>query len=188
MNPGGHGVFDFVHRDPKTYLPISSDHARGARLGRPRCSATTCHRRQDAAQHARRRAWDPLLKAGVDAVSACRAIYPPTPSDARCGRHGTIDRHARRLRRYTWFTTYPVQGRDHLKGDIEQVSLSDDDLDGQPDTVHATLKGPPDLFHLPPAAAERRRLLDGAGDVPHRSRGRRGADRGGRQPRGAARR
>src|SRR5262245_18470839 len=24
MNPGGHGVYDFVHRDPKTYMPISS--------------------------------------------------------------------------------------------------------------------------------------------------------------------
>jgi predicted AlkP superfamily phosphohydrolase/phosphomutase len=23
-NPGGHGIFDFVHRDPKTYLPIMS--------------------------------------------------------------------------------------------------------------------------------------------------------------------
>ena len=23
-NPGGHGIFDFVHRDPKTYQPISS--------------------------------------------------------------------------------------------------------------------------------------------------------------------
>jgi len=24
MNPGGHGIFDFMHRDPKTYLPIFS--------------------------------------------------------------------------------------------------------------------------------------------------------------------
>ncbi len=24
MDPGGHGIYDFVHRDPKTYLPISS--------------------------------------------------------------------------------------------------------------------------------------------------------------------
>ncbi len=24
MNPGGHGIFDFVHRDPKTYIPIFS--------------------------------------------------------------------------------------------------------------------------------------------------------------------
>ena len=22
MNPAGHGIFDFVHRDPKTYLPF----------------------------------------------------------------------------------------------------------------------------------------------------------------------
>jgi predicted AlkP superfamily phosphohydrolase/phosphomutase len=24
MNPGGHGIFDFLHRDPETYFPISS--------------------------------------------------------------------------------------------------------------------------------------------------------------------
>ncbi|MDH5306506.1 MAG: alkaline phosphatase family protein, partial [Myxococcales bacterium] len=24
MNPGGHGIFDFIHRDPATYKPISS--------------------------------------------------------------------------------------------------------------------------------------------------------------------
>ena len=24
MNPGGHGIFDFIHRDPKTMLPLSS--------------------------------------------------------------------------------------------------------------------------------------------------------------------
>ena len=35
MNPGGHGVFDFVHRDPKTYMPISSATLPGARSLRP---------------------------------------------------------------------------------------------------------------------------------------------------------
>ncbi|MFC2164790.1 alkaline phosphatase family protein [Acidobacteriota bacterium] len=24
MNPGGHGIFDFLHRDPKNYIPVSS--------------------------------------------------------------------------------------------------------------------------------------------------------------------
>ena len=24
MNPGGHGIFDFIHRDPRTYAPLAS--------------------------------------------------------------------------------------------------------------------------------------------------------------------
>ena len=49
---------------------------------------------------------------------------------------------------YTWFTDRAVPDKDKLKGDIQLVSLSDDDLDGAPDTVRGTLKGPPDIFHL----------------------------------------
>ena len=58
MDPGGHGVFDFVHRDPTTYLPISSatppvedpgTRPRVLRLGaaaraRPRSSTTAAGR------------------------------------------------------------------------------------------------------------------------------------------------
>lgn len=153
MNPGGHGVFDFVHRDPKTYLPISS--------------ATTMEEPGSAVelwgyylpisgktpQNTRGGVpfWDPLLAAGVDVeVYRMPGNYPPTPSDAKVlSGMGTVDMRGG-YGTYTWFTTYPVQGREHLKGDIQQVSLSDDDLDGKPDTVRGTLKGPPDLFRLAP--------------------------------------
>jgi hypothetical protein len=50
---------------------------------------------------------------------------------------------------YTLFADRPAKAEDP-KGDIQVVSVQDFDLDGTPDTVEATLKGPPDLFHLRP--------------------------------------
>jgi predicted AlkP superfamily phosphohydrolase/phosphomutase len=156
MNPGGHGVYDFVHRDPKTYLPISS--------------ATTPEEPGTAVQlfgyylpiggktpeNTRGGVpfWDPLVEAGVDVeVYRMPGNYPPPPSDAKVlSGMGTVDMRGG-YGTYTWFTTYPVRGREELKGDIQQVSLSDDDLDGTPDTVRGTLKGPPDLLRLPPGHA-----------------------------------
>ena len=58
---------------------------------------------------------------------------------------------------YTLFSDRPVE-RDDPKGDVQGVSVQDFDLDGTPDTVEASLKGPPDLFHLQPGA------LPGPGD------------------------
>lgn len=153
LNPGGHGVFDFVHRDPKTYLPISSatipeDPGSAVSLFGyyiPIGGKTPRNTRGGVPF------WDPLMHAGVDVeVYRMPGNYPPPPSDAKVlSGMGTVDMRGG-YGTYSWFTTYPVQGREHLKGDIHQVSLSDDDLDGKPDTVRATLKGPPDLFHLPP--------------------------------------
>ena len=154
MNPGGHGVFDFVHRDPKTYLPISSATLPTDDPG----SAVSLFGYYipiggEAPQNTRGGVpfWDPLLAAGVDVeVYRMPGNYPPPPSDAKVlSGMGTVDMRGG-YGTYTWFTTYPVPGREGMKGDIQQVSLSDDDLDGQPDTVRGTLKGPPDVFRLPP--------------------------------------
>ena len=153
MNPGGHGVFDFVHRDPKTYMPISS-----ATLPEDPGSAVSLFGYfipigGKTPQNTRGGVpfWDPLMDAKVDVeVYRMPGNYPPPPSDAKVlSGMGTVDMRGG-YGTYSWFTTYPVQGREHMKGDIRQVSLSDDDLDGKPDTVRATLKGPPDVFRLPP--------------------------------------
>jgi predicted AlkP superfamily phosphohydrolase/phosphomutase len=152
-NPGGHGIYDFVHRDPKTYLPISSAtppveagsaiEVFGYYL--PVGGEAPVNNRSGVPF------WDPLLAAGVDVeVYRMPGNYPPTPSEAKVlSGMGTVDMRGG-YGVYTWFTTRPVEGREDLKGDIQQVSLSDDDLDGQPDTVRGTLKGPPDIFRLPP--------------------------------------
>lgn len=153
LNPGGHGVYDFVHRDPKTYLPISS-----ATIPEDPGSAVSLFGYYipiggKTPQNTRGGVpfWDPLMHAGVDVeVYRMPGNYPPPPSDAKVlSGMGTVDMRGG-YGTYSWFTTYPVQGREHMKGDIRQVSLSDDDLDGKPDTVRATLKGPPDLFRMPP--------------------------------------
>jgi predicted AlkP superfamily phosphohydrolase/phosphomutase len=152
-NPGGHGIYDFVHRDPKTYLPISSATPpveAGSAIDLfgyylPVGGESPKNNRGGVPF------WDPLLDAGVDVeVYRVPGNYPPTPSKANVlSGMGTVDMRGG-YGVYTWFTNKPVEGREELKGDIQQVSLSDDDLDGQPDTVRGTLKGPPDLFRLPP--------------------------------------
>jgi len=110
-NPGGHGMFDFIHRDPKTYRPLSS-------ATRPPSGETppsielfgyTIPLAGDVLENNRGGIafWDVLHEAGVDVeVYRIPGNYPPTPSEAN--------------------------------------------FDSVPDTVHTTLKGPPDVLHLKP--------------------------------------
>jgi predicted AlkP superfamily phosphohydrolase/phosphomutase len=152
-NPGGHGIYDFVHRDPKTYLPVSSATPPAEPGSAVELFGYYLPLSGESPQNNRGGVpfWDPLLGAGVDVeVYRVPGNYPPTPSDANVlAGMGTVDMRGG-YGVYTWFTTRAVAGREELKGDIQQVSLSDDDLDGKPDTVRGTLKGPPDVFRLPP--------------------------------------
>lgn len=152
-NPGGHGVYDFVHRDPATYLPISSAlaHAEPGDAVELFGYYLPVGGESPANNRSGQPFWDPLLAAGVDVeVYRIPGNYPPTPSDAKVlTGMGTVDMRGG-YGVYTWFSTGAVEKRGELKGDIQQLSLSDDDLDGNPDTARGTLKGPPDLFHMPP--------------------------------------
>ena len=160
LDPGGHGIYDFVHRDPKTYAPISSA-TPPAQPGSaielfgyylPVGGSAPVNNRSGIPF------WDSLHAAGVNVeVYRMPGNYPPPPSHADVlSGMGTVDMRGG-YGVYTWFTDQPVSGRHDLKGDIQLVSVQDDDLDGTPDTVHGTLKGPPDLFRLPPGKA----LADG---------------------------
>ncbi len=160
-DPGGHGVFDFVHRDPATYQPISSatppvddpgtaleffgwvvplsgPEVRNTRSGTPW--------------------WDVLVANGIDTeVYRIPGNYPVPESDAKVlSGMGTVDMRGG-YGTYTLLTSRPVEAGDP-KGDIQRVSLQDLDLDGTPDTAEALLKGPPDLFRLKPGQ------LPGPGD------------------------
>lgn len=154
LDPGGHGIFDFVHRDPLKYVPISSatpppgDLGSAIELGGyyfPIGGDVVGNNRGGTPF------WDSLHDIGVDVeVYRIPGNYPVTESKAKVlAGMGTVDMRGG-YGVYTWFTDQPVKDREHVKGDIQLVTVDDTDLDGVPDTVNGTVKGPPDIFHLPP--------------------------------------
>jgi predicted AlkP superfamily phosphohydrolase/phosphomutase len=76
VNPGAHGIFDFVRRDPRTYLPD---------LGLNRYEQKNAFVPPRVVNLRRRKAmWDVLSAAGIPSVSLrCPCTYPP---DASCTR------------------------------------------------------------------------------------------------------
>jgi predicted AlkP superfamily phosphohydrolase/phosphomutase len=152
-DPGGHGIFDFVHRDPATYLPISSATPPMGDPGRaleffgwviPLSSPEAANNRSGTPW------WDVLVAHGVETeVYRIPGNYPVPPSEARVlAGMGTVDIRGG-YGTYTLLTDQPLEA-DDPKGDVQLVSVQDLDLDGTPDTVEALLKGPPDLFRLKP--------------------------------------
>ena len=84
MNPGGHGIFDFIHRDPATMLPyLSAAQAmapkRWWKLGNwkiPRDTGDVLNLRRGTAF------WEPLADAGVDVtIFKLPANFPPVDCD-----------------------------------------------------------------------------------------------------------
>jgi predicted AlkP superfamily phosphohydrolase/phosphomutase len=160
-DPGGHGVYDFVHRDPATYLPISSATPPVEDPGSaleffgwviPLSAPEIVNTRSGMPW------WDVLVAHGIDTeVYRIPGNYPVPGSDAKVlAGMGTVDMRGG-YGTYTLFADGPVEA-DDPKGDIQRVSVQDFDLDGVPDTVEATLKGPPDILHLKPGQ------LPGPGD------------------------
>jgi predicted AlkP superfamily phosphohydrolase/phosphomutase len=153
MNPGGHGIFDFIHRDPATYKPISSAtppiddpgsavHFFGYVI--PTRTPEVVNNRAGVPW------WDVLEGHGVHVeVYRIPGNFPTPPSDARVlGGMGTVDVRGG-FGTYTLYTDRPLDDADP-NGDIELVQIQDLDLDGAPDTVRGILRGPPDQFHLEP--------------------------------------
>jgi len=154
-NPGGHGMFDFIHRDPQTYRPLSS-------ATRPPSGDTapsvelfgyTIPLAGDALENNRGGIafWDVLHEAGVDVeVYRIPGNYPPTPSGARTlAGMGTVDMRGE-YGTYSWYSSKPPPAKKKLKADYQLVTVEDSDFDGVPETVRTTLKGPPDVLHLKP--------------------------------------
>jgi predicted AlkP superfamily phosphohydrolase/phosphomutase len=150
MNPGGHGIFDFLHRDPKTYQPVSSATITGEEgsaltlMGYviPVSGGDVGNNRGGTPW------WDVLVGHGVDVeVFRIPGNFPTPESDAKVlDGMGTIDLRGG-FGTYTLYTDAEVEKR-NPKGDIQYVSVRDLDLDGTPDTATGVLRGPPDQFHL----------------------------------------
>ena len=160
-DPGGHGVFDFVHRDPASYLPISSATPPVDDPGSaveffgwviPLSSPEVVNNRSGTPW------WDLLVEHGVDTeVYRIPGNYPVPESRAKVlAGMGTVDMRGG-YGTYTLLADRPVAA-DDPKGDVQLVSVQDLDLDGTPDTVEAQLKGPPDVLRLKPGQ------LPGPGD------------------------
>jgi predicted AlkP superfamily phosphohydrolase/phosphomutase len=153
MNPGGHGIFDFLHRDPSNYHPVSSatpapgEEASALHLFGyviPLGGADVSNNRGGTPW------WDVLIDHEIDTeVYRIPGNFPTPVSNAKVlGGMGTVDLRGG-FGTYTLYTDRVVEKK-NPKGDVEYVSVQDLDLDGVPETASSVLKGPPDQFHLEP--------------------------------------
>jgi predicted AlkP superfamily phosphohydrolase/phosphomutase len=153
MNPGGHGIFDFIHRDPATYKPISSATPPAEESGAVHLFGYVVPTSTPEVRNNRGGTpwWDVLQRHGVHVeVYRIPGNFPTPPSKARVlAGMGTVDVRGG-YGTYTLYTDRPVPEK--AKGDIQRVRVQDLDLDGTPDTVNGILRGPPDQFHLEPGA------------------------------------
>ncbi len=150
-DPGGHGIFDFIHRDPATMLPyLSTSEAKGPadfwELGSwrvPRGGGEVRNLRKGTAF------WQLLDEQDVDAtVFKVPANFPPVPTGARTlSGMGTPDIQGT-YGLYTYVTDDPLAPRDLTGGVLRAVYLED----GRAETV---VSGPANPYRegTPTAAA-----------------------------------
>ena len=147
LDPGGHGIFDFVHRDPATMEPVEpfytiSPPGRSLTLGSwvlPLSGQeVTLYRRGQAL-------WELLDAAGIETtVFRMPVNFPPVETGGRSfagmgtpdilGSHGT----------YSFFTSAPPDNEEEMTGRVELVDVVDH-------RVAAQLAGPPNTFRRLPA-------------------------------------
>lgn len=153
MNPGGHGIYDFIHRDPKTYIPITSatpppsgeDHGSIELFGyiMPLGGDPVANNRTGKPY------WDYLHEAGVKTeVYRIPGNYPPTPSEAlTLSGMGTVDMRGT-AGEYTWYTDEILPDAADLKADVKIISPDDEDGDGFDETYRSGVFGPPDSMRV----------------------------------------
>ncbi len=152
MDPGGHGIFDFVHRDPKTlspYLSMSSavPAEKAISVGSwvlPLSSGRVDNLRKGKAF------WQLLEERGVPTtIFRMPANFPPTPSTGKSfsgmgtpdilGTPGT----------FSFYTNDPPENADEITGGkVYEVELSDN-------RVEAQLVGPRNTFRRVPRKTSR---------------------------------
>lgn len=148
MDPGGHGVFDFLHRDPKTYLPVSSTQIT---LGEPTHIPLPGDYQLEIppdSEPVRQGTpfWDLLGEAGVRCeVYRIPAAYPIQASDQlTLSDMGTPDLQGGIDGMYAWYTSDIPDNFDKVHGGLwRQVKV----VKGR---AEAKLFGPPSPFLEPP--------------------------------------
>lgn len=143
MDPGGHGIYDFLHRDPLTAEPLESIYqvsppGRSFSLGSwvvPLSGGDVVPQRKGTAF------WELLDDAGIDTtVFRMPVNFPPVESSGHSfsgmgtpdilGTHGT----------FTFYTDYPPDNMNDLTGGtVQLVDVVDNHVSGR-------LTGPPNTF------------------------------------------
>jgi len=143
LDPGGHAIFDFLHRDPETLLPYDAiyqvaEPGRSLNVGPwvlPLSGGAVEPLRQGRAF------WELLEEAGVETtVFKMPVNFPPVETGGRSlsgmgtpdlrGTHGT----------FSFFTTRPPENANTISGGVvHRVEVVNDH-------VRATLVGPPNTF------------------------------------------
>jgi len=145
MDPGGHGVFDFLHRDPKTYLPFSSTQittGTGFSVPLPGCRQIALPPSSEPVRQGKP-FWDLLADRGVRAdVYRIPAAYPIQPSrQLTLSDMGTPDLQGGIDGKYAYYTTDLPDNFAEIKGGIwSQVRVRN----GR--TTDTKLFGPPSPF------------------------------------------
>lgn len=149
LDPGGHGIYDFITRDPATLAPELStartvpprNYVQLGKYSVPLSSGRLELCRQGPAL------WDVLQEAGVPSVALKAPVnYPPSPTKAKtlCGLT-TPDIHGS-YGIFSFYTTDPEQtSRQVGGGQIERIRLARN-------LAHCELRGPENAFiqdHLP---------------------------------------
>ncbi len=153
QDPGGHGIFDFIHRDPSPIIPYQSmsrahEAERSLEFGSwvfPLSSGSIENLRRGKAF------WELLEESGVPTmVFRMPANFPPVETGGRAlsgmgtpdirGGYGT----------FSFFTDRPVPNAANISGgDIYPVAVVDN-------VVEAELVGPPNTFRRVPRKTRRR--------------------------------
>lgn len=141
LNPGGHGIFDFLSRDPKTYLPALSmadveEPKRKLNLGSwsiPLSSPTIKNFRKGETF------WKVLSDHGVPVVvQRIPANFPPDKAGREISGMGTPDMLGT-MGTFSFFTDRPSENKKETGGRVQQVTVENN-------TVSAKIEGPPNPY------------------------------------------
>ncbi|MCX6349069.1 MAG: alkaline phosphatase family protein [Candidatus Aureabacteria bacterium] len=141
-NPGGHGIFDFIHRDPKTYLPFlsMSDTLPPQRVLNLGSFVLPLSRAEVVLNRKGKAFWEYLAEKEIPVTVFCiPSNYPPVKAGKALSGMGTPDLRGT-YGTYQYFTTDPADvPEDYGGARIEVVTV-------EGGKIAESILGPPNTF------------------------------------------